>query len=287
MKLTRKRMNGPSIGGLLATRQGAVTVALVCAIVATAILVFAIGKYRHAVAGGPKQVTVLVATSAIPKGSSASLIASQGLYKVTPILDTQVSPGAIIDAASLAGKIAANNILPGQQLTAADFTTGPVGLTAGLSPTERAIAMTLDPAHGAGVLEAGDHVDLYGSFAGGTGTTTANLVALLVSNAVVLKAPGASGSSSASQGSSVLLGVSMQLSPKVMWVVDYGKVWLELRGVNSSNPQPTVTTVHNVLAGNHTSLTVNGVSGTLTYTTPSATRTPATPATPATLKAKP
>jgi Flp pilus assembly protein CpaB len=277
MKLKRKRLDGPSMGGLLATRQGAVTVALLCALVATAILIFAIGKYRHAVSGPTKQDTVLVATSVIAKGSPAALIGAQRLYKVTPVLDTQVSPGAIVDAASLTGKIVASNILPGQQLTAADFTTGPVGLTAELSPTERAVAMTLDPEHGTGVIEAGDHVDVYGSFVEQTGGS-ANVVALLVSNAVVLKAPSVAAGSAAgaSQGGSVLLGLSMQLAPKLMWVLDYGKVWLELRGINASNPQPTVTTVYNVLSGNHTSLTVNGASGTLTYTTPSITSAPST-----------
>ncbi|MDQ6776219.1 MAG: Flp pilus assembly protein CpaB [Actinomycetota bacterium] len=275
MKLIRKRLDGPSMGGLLATRGGALTVALLCALIAAAILIFAIGKYRHAVSRGPTQATVLVATSEIGKGSPADLIASQRLYKVTPVLDTQVSPGAIVDAASLAGKIVASNILPGQQLTAADFTTGPVGLAAQLSPTERVIAMTLDPTHGAGGLQAGDHVDVYGSFASQTGAA-ANVVALLVSNAVVLKAPSLSGAGTASvsTGGPVLLGLSMQLSPKVMWVLDYGKLWLQLRGVNAANPEPTVTSVYNVLAGNHTSLNVNGASGTLTYTTPSITSAP-------------
>jgi Flp pilus assembly protein CpaB len=252
VKLTRKRLDGPGLGGLLATRQGAVTLALVCGLAATGILIFAIGKYRHAVSGPAKQDTVLVATSVIQKGTAAGAIATGQLYKVTPVLDTQVSPGAITNAASLVGKITASTILTGQQLTAADFTTGPVGLTATLSPTERAISLTLDPAHGSAGLQTGDHVDVYASVANPT-----PLVSLLVPDAVVLRAPStsATGSANTSGGGTVLLGVSMQLSPRVMWVFDNGKIWLELRGLNASNPDATVTSLRQLVLGNHLAVT--------------------------------
>jgi Flp pilus assembly protein CpaB len=249
MKLHRqRRLDNPGLGGLLATRQGAITLAVVCALIATAILIFAIGKYRHAVSGPARQATVLVATSVIQKGTPAEQIASRHFYKVTPILVSQISRGAIVDAASLTGKIAASNILPGQQLTAADFTTGPAGVSAELTATERAISVNVDAAHGTGVLEVGDRVDVYGSLAAPT-----PVVSLLVPNAVVLGAPGAP--AAGSSGNTVLLGVSMQLSPRVMWVVDNGKLWLELRGLSATNPDATATDLREVLLGNHLSNT--------------------------------
>jgi hypothetical protein len=61
----------------------------------------------------------------------------------------------------------------------------------------------------------------------------------------------------------------MKLSPKVMWVFDNGKLWLELRGLNSTNPSPAVTGLAQVLAGDQVAARVNGLSGTLTYTAPS------------------
>jgi pilus assembly protein CpaB len=267
MKLKRKRLDGPSVGGLLATRQGAVALALVCALAATGILIFAIGKYRHAVTGTTKQDTVLVATSEIQKGTPVSTIASKQLYKLTPVLETQMAPGAIVNAASLSGKIAASNILPGQQLTAGEFTTvaSSNDTAALLTPQERAVAVTLDPAHGGGALQAGDHVDVYGSFSS-EGSGAANVVTLLAPDAVVLKAPGSAAGTAAGP---VVLGVSMDISPKIMWVFDYGKVWLDLRGPNASNTAATVTDVYTVLAGNHTTIRLHGVVGTLTYAAPS------------------
>jgi pilus assembly protein CpaB len=248
VKLTRKRLDGPSFGGLLATRQGAATLALLCALVAAAILIFAIGKYRHTVTGATKQDTVLVATTEIQKGTAAATVAAQRLYRVTPVLASQVSPGAIINAASLVGQVTVGTILPGQQLTAADFTTGPIGIAAQLSPTERAVAVTLDPAHGTGVLQAGDHVDVYASV-----TSPVPAVSLLVPDAVVLQAPAPTAAGSSGQSGSLLLGVSMDLSPRVMWVFDNGKLWLELRSLGASDPDPTVTTIRQVLLGNHLS----------------------------------
>ena len=243
MQLTGKRLGGPSLGGMLATRRGALTLALLCALMATGILLFAIGKYKHAVVSPAKQVTVLVASKEIHQGTAGALIGSQQLYKVTPTLATQVSPGAITNAASLAGKVAASNIYAGAQLTAADFTVAGSGsLVNALTPTERAVAVTLDPAHGTGVLQTGDHVDVYGSFSAGSST----VVSLLVPNAVVLKAATAAGSTG-----SVLLGVSMTLSPRVMWVFDNGKIWLELRGLNATNPKPTITGARQNILGNY------------------------------------
>jgi Flp pilus assembly protein CpaB len=236
---------------MLATRRGAIALALTCAVAAAAVLVFAMGQYRHSLTTTSKQDTVLVATSEILKGASADAIATKGLYKSTPVLQSQVSPGAIVNAGSLIGKVAANNILPGEQLTAADFTTGATGLVAVLSPTERAVSVSLDNSHGlGGVLLPGDHVDVYGSFATKAGV---QMVSLLVPNALVLRAPaltvaGVTGSSSGS--GSVLLGISELLSPRIMYIFDNGKIWLELRGTDAVNPPPTITTLTQILAGN-------------------------------------
>jgi Flp pilus assembly protein CpaB len=257
VKTTRRRFARPSISGLLATRRGALALALACAAAATGILVIAISSYQHSLRGNTKQDTVLVATTEIQQGTSADVIAAQRLYKVTPVLESQVTQGAIVNAASISGKVVANRILPGQQLTSADFTNGS-GVSTELAPTERAVSVTLDQAHGlVSVLQTGDHVDVYGSFAAGTSSSD-NVVSLLVSDAVVLKAPGGPGGGLSGSGSAegnVLLGVSDQLAPRVMWVADYGKVWLELRGADSSNPEPTITGRQQLLLGNQLSTT--------------------------------
>jgi Flp pilus assembly protein CpaB len=253
VKTSRKRLRKPSLRGLLATRHGALALAMSCALVAVGILLLAMSQYRHTVSGNTKQSTVLVATAEIQAGSPASVIASRALYKVVPVLATQVSPGAITDAGAIVGQVAAKTILPGEQLTSAAFTT-PTGASAVLAPAERAISLTLDSAHGvAGLLQTGDHADVYSDVP----MTGGQAVTLLIPDAVVLKTP-------ITAGGSVTLGVGDDLSPRVMWAFDNGKVWLELRGVNASNPAPTITQLPQVLLGNH-------LSTTPTYAIPSST----------------
>ena len=46
VKLSQRRMSAPSLGGLLATRQGSLMLAALCAICAAGVLVFALGRYK-------------------------------------------------------------------------------------------------------------------------------------------------------------------------------------------------------------------------------------------------
>ena len=206
MPMTRKKIAGPGFRGLLSTRQGALALAVLCALAATVILVFALGSYRKSVNTTVKQDTVLVATSLIPKGSSGDVIAAQQRFKATPVLAAQVSAGALSDSSFVRGKVAVSDILPGQQLTAADFTATAVsGFVAKLAPSQRAISISVDPSHGlGGVVQAGDHVDVYGSYSNSP-TDQRPLIALVAADALVLAVPGA-----AAGPASTVLAVSIR-----------------------------------------------------------------------------
>jgi Flp pilus assembly protein CpaB len=248
MKMTQRRMARPSLGGLMATRQGALALALVCAVSAAGILVFALGRYRSSVRVGTKQATVLVATGQIPKGTSGGAIAAHKLYKAMPIVSTQLAAGAISDASLLPGKVAAADILAGQQLTLADFTTV-TGVTGLLTPDQRAVSVSIDEAHGAtDVLQAGDHVDAYAAFtAKGSGDP---FVVLLVPNALVIKPAtgatpsgrGASAGGSALSGGSLVMSVSAAEAPQVIYAAQDGQLYLTLRPTNgTTSPRPLTT----------------------------------------------
>jgi Flp pilus assembly protein CpaB len=228
---------------VLATRHGALAVSLACALLTIAIVVIAVGQAKHTPKTTPQQATVLVATSAIPKGTSAQVIAAQGLYKEEPVLATQVSPDAVSNAGSLAGTVAAASILPGEQLTSSDFVVAH-GAMAKLELNERAIAVTLDAAHGlAGALKAGDNVDVYGSFT----VKSTPVVGLLVPNATVLSS---SNSATSGGGTTALLAVGEKVAPELAYASDNGKIWLELRpSGTSSNPSTALTTLNSILGG--------------------------------------
>ncbi len=161
MKMTQRRMARPSLGGMLATRQGALVLALICAACAAGILVFALGQYKTGLSTPTVQATALVATAPIPKGTSGDVVASRNLYKSTPVVASQLTPGALSDASLLTGKVASVNILPGQQLTAADF-SGVTGVAGLLTPSQRAVAISISESPGAtDLLQPGDRVDVY------------------------------------------------------------------------------------------------------------------------------
>jgi Flp pilus assembly protein CpaB len=259
MKLSQKRLARPSIGGMLATRQGALLLAFLCAVVAGGLVLIALNQYRQNLVTTNKQATVLVAAGEIQKGTSGEAVAAQRLFKVTPVVSTQVQPGALSDSTFLAGKVAQVDILPGQQLTLADF-TAVAGVAGQLQPGQRAVSVSIDEAHGdTDVVQTGDRVDVYAALS----ENGAPALALLVPNALILKAangpvagtappaPAAGGAAAApapSGGSSVVLAVSTADAPKVAYVADNGKLWMLLRPANATAPAGGFTTLNSILS---------------------------------------
>jgi Flp pilus assembly protein CpaB len=187
VELTGKNYTRNDWRKLMSTRRGTIIVATVCALVAAAILIFAMARYRHNVDAEGNPETVLVASGLIQKGTAGDAIASGQLFKPSSIATKQVSVGAIADTSQLHGKVAAADIYPGQQLTASDFTVGG-GLATQLTPTQRAMTITEDSAHGmVGLVHDGDHVDVYASLTA-EGARGVPVERLLLSNVQVLKA---------------------------------------------------------------------------------------------------
>ena len=132
---------------MLGTRKGTIIVAAVCAVIAATILIVALNNYRDSVSSSNNQETVLVASNLIQKGTSGDAIASEQLFQPKSVAAKQVTTGAIADTAQLHGRVAVADIFPGQQLTAADFTSNG-GLASQLAPTQRAMTISVDPSHG-------------------------------------------------------------------------------------------------------------------------------------------
>jgi Flp pilus assembly protein CpaB len=246
MELTGKNYTRNDWRKLLATRRGTVLVAAACALIAGAILVVAMNRYRSNVDTSGNQETVLVASGLIQKGTSGDAIAAEELFKPTSIAAKQVSSGAIADTAQLRGRVAAADINPGQQLTAADFTVNG-GLLSQLAPGQRAITVTVDSARGmVGQVHEGDHVDVYADLELAN-SRNGNFVRLLP-DTPVLKAPasgsggGLGGGNPQSQQSNVTLKVAANQAGALAYAADNGKVWLVLRPANAgSTATPSVS----------------------------------------------
>jgi Flp pilus assembly protein CpaB len=246
VKFSQRRLARPSLGGLLATRQGSLTLALLCAVCAAGVLMFALGRYKTSIKPTVQQATVLVSTGVIHKGTTGPQIAAQHLYKSTPVVSTQVAPGALSDAAAIAGQTARADILPGQQLTASDF-SALVGLDQTLAQNQRAVAVSIGESPGiTDALLAGEHVDVYSLFAKG-------VLVLVNPNAVVLKAATPVAIKSGNQtiaGSSMVLALQDNKVNQVIFSALAGTLYLSLRPLKSSQTPPYAANLTSVLADN-------------------------------------
>ncbi len=264
MRLPQRRMARPSLGGMLATRQGALILALLCAAIAAGILVMALSSYKQSVQTTVKQATVLIATGEIQKGTTGDQIASEQLYKATPVVATQLQADAIGDASELQGKIASSDILPGQQLTTADFTTT-LGAGSLLAPNQRAVSIPSDQIHSSlGIVNPGDRVDLYEELKIQSPSGTKPEIALLDPNVLVLKTPsgglagaapaagtatsGAAAASSAAAGGAMVLALTSTQVPAVALTADNGTLWMALRPANATGTVGGVVTLATVIA---------------------------------------
>jgi Flp pilus assembly protein CpaB len=259
MELTGKKYTGKKFTrrdwrAFLATRRGTVAVAAACALLAATILIVAMQHYRHSVSSEGNQDTVLVAGGLIQKGTSGEAIASEQLFKPTSIAAKQASAGAVADTAQLHGKVAAQDIYPGQQLTAAEFTVAG-GLAGQLAPAQRAMTVPVDAAHGlVGQIHSGDHVDVYAGFElePANGGRNRPVLRLLMSNIQVLKAGSESGGGlgSGQSQTNVTLNVNDAQAGPLAFAADNGKVWLVLRPANTTATAPSsIVTIQSLLLG--------------------------------------
>ena len=144
--------------------------------------------------GGNAPTTVLVAKALITEGTSGTVIAGKDLYQAATLPAKEIKDGAIADPAYINGRVAANDILPGQQFTTADFSSATTdSVNTKITGAQRAISVSVDNVHGSLTqLKAGDFIDLYiglgaRSNVGGNGGQA--LMKLFRQNVLVLATP--------------------------------------------------------------------------------------------------
>jgi Flp pilus assembly protein CpaB len=241
---------------LLSTRGGTVALGGVAALMAGFVLLLYLNQYRSSVNANSEPVTVLVAKTLIEKGMPGDVVGLKKLFQSDEAPRSQVKDGAITDPSTLRGRVAVEDIYPGQQLTVSDFgaTTDAIGTK--LAGRSRAIAVPLDSARGmVGKVVPGDRVDVLAGFnvlGNGTAGQGRPVIKVMKQNALVLDAPSdtAAGVGSANQTANVVLRVNRDEAAEIAWVVDNGKVWIVLRPRAGAAPtMPGVVTAESVLTG--------------------------------------
>ncbi|HEX5469325.1 MAG TPA: Flp pilus assembly protein CpaB [Gaiellaceae bacterium] len=243
---------------LLTTRGGTVAVAAGAALLAGLILVLYLNNYRSSVDDSSEPIAVLVAKSLIPKGMSGDLAGSQELFQATTAPKGEVKDGAITDPATLHGRVAVDDIFPGQQLTAADFSAARTNAIATrITGDQRAVAVPLDEAHGLiGHVRAGDHVDVLAGFnvqrVDRNGVPISNggaarpVLKRIIEDVLVLDVPEetSSGFGGNRTDANVVLRLDESQAADLAFASDNGKVWFSLRpqsGAEAAANPPFVT----------------------------------------------
>jgi Flp pilus assembly protein CpaB len=215
-------------GKLTTTRGGAAVLGTAAAVLAGVLLLIYLNRYRNSVNANAKAAPVLVAKSLIPKGTPGSVIAQKKLFSTEELAKADVKTGAIVDSAYLNGRVAVNDIYPGQQITSADISTEVTNaLPSQISGRQRAFALTVGGSHGlVGFVNDGDHVDIYYE-TGASGTTD---LALLASNVTILRAP--------TKDQPAVLKADAPLAQKLALAGDTGSLWFLLRPAAESQNAP-------------------------------------------------
>lgn len=257
MEATRRPSTRGNLGGgWSSTRRGTLTIALISAAIAAAILVFALNRYRESIKTAPKSATVLVANRLIEKGTAGAAIGVGRYVRTASISEKQVSSGAIANPSALHGEVAAVDIYPGQQLTAADFVSGGLFYSK-LPPNLRAISVPVSTSQGmVGNIQTGDRVDVYVSFPKEFNKPA--FVRMIGANVVVLDAgklssgAGLASVSTTSQSANVVLEVDARQAADLALAADNGKVWLALSPAHGTGNSNQTIDEYTILAENST-----------------------------------
>ena len=240
---------------LFSTRGGTIAVGAVAAFLAAAVFVLYLHRYRASLNEAAAPMTVLVASGLIEKGTPGTVIASEDLFQVTTTPKGELKDGAITDPDVLRGRVAVDDIYPGAQLTASQFTAGATDtVSARVVGYERGIAVPVDDAHGlVGKVVAGDRVDVIAGFVvDGDDGKQHPVTRLLVQDVLVLDAPEESnvGFAGGTTKKSVVLRMTDEEAAKTAFASEYGKVWIIIRPRSGAEQSiPSGVTLDRLLAG--------------------------------------
>ncbi|TMK95731.1 MAG: Flp pilus assembly protein CpaB [Actinobacteria bacterium] len=224
-----------------------IVIAVVLAALAALMTSYYVTNYKRHVQQGEQHVQVYVASQDIPAGTAGT--DAMRMLKKKDVTRSAVAPGALSKPDEIKTKIASQRIYAGEQVTVNRFSTvSQSGIQGSLKGTLRAyeIAGTSNQVL-AGILKAGDHVDVVANFryksASAASSLTYAATRIVLRNLKVLRAPTAPGTGSKLGGSfdtkyPIVLAVTDNQSQKLLFASHNSEQantggdpgwWLELR----------------------------------------------------------
>ena len=245
---------------LISTRRGTFLISAFAAVIAGALILVYVDRYRSSVKSAGAPVTVLIARQDIPKGTSGDVIAQKGLFTATTIRESQLLEGAYSDPSTLRGKVTTKEVFANAQLTAADFAAGETSLASTLTDKQRVISIPIDAAHGLiGQIQVGDRIDIFAGFnvspvqADGTPVGSGQSRAVMrriMSNVQVAALTTKSGNAVSTGATNVDLRVTDLQATELAFASDNGRLWFVLRpSTGAKASPPSLVTVETLMLG--------------------------------------
>jgi len=227
------------VSGRMSSRGWAIALGIGAVVLAAILLVVYLDRYRARVGGRNAPTPVLVANRLIPVGTPGVIAATNSMYTATTLPRKEVEVGAVADPSYLAGRAAAVEIFPGQQITSTDFAASDTAsVDSQITGTQRALSISIDNVHGSlSQVQVGDSVDVY--------TSVAGVVKLFEPNVKVLTIPAVPGPSG---GSNLVLRIETGEASKWAYAADNTQLIFVLRPVVGAKPtKPSVANAATVL----------------------------------------
>ncbi len=219
-----------------------IILAATLALAAAMLALFYVANYKRHVQHSESNVSVLVAKSDIPVGTSGADILKHHMLVASKVVQRTVVPGAISNSDQVTNLVTTAPIYSGEQVTLRRFANHvELGPRAQLHGSLRAISLEGDASQLlAGTIKAGDHVDMLATWRY-CGSDTCIVSRNVARNLLVLQAPeGTTSKLGTSQTTSIMLATSERHdAQKVWWAAKNSIGWtLVLRPVTNASDSP-------------------------------------------------
>jgi len=220
-------------------RLGLLLAALIVALFGTSAVYAYVNRVEAKTVNAGSPVTVLVAATQIPPGTTGAVVSSNKLATLTSVPKKNVPAGALTDLNSVADKQLASDVFPGEILLAAKFTDRTQARTGALAIPANKIAVSAqfgDPQRVAGYVVPGSEIAIFDT-EGGTGSqaTAAHTGVILARVQVIAVGPTVlqtNGATAAGQpagdGTILTLAVTQPQAEKLVLAQQTGKLYLGL-----------------------------------------------------------
>lgn len=198
--------------------------------VGTLVLVGYVQAAEERALAGERMVPVLVVEAPIEKGTSAADL--RALVRAEQVPAKVRAEGAVTELGAIEGKVAAVDLLPGEQVVSGRFAApadvGPIGLPPGLE--EVTLNLESERAVG-GRVQVGSEVAVFASFTG-DGASPARTEVILRDAPVVAVAvsdsnsAGEDGEPVPGTGLLVTLAVEPPVAERIVFGAEHGRIWL-------------------------------------------------------------